>query len=142
MHELLHYNWPGNIRELRNVVERLVVFATDGIIKQEYLPFHTTETLEEHSAHSLLLSNNNTILSLQEEMEEHEKKVIERALRILNGNKLECAKQLGVTRATLYNRLKNLDYNKPSLLYIGIVLHYIICANRTRGGIHMTNKDH
>lgn len=108
MHELLHYNWPGNIRELRNVVERLVVFATDGIIKQEYLPFHTTETLDDHSAHSLILSNNNTILSLQEEMEEHEKKVIERALRILNGNKLECAKQLGVTRATLYNRLKKL----------------------------------
>ncbi len=98
----------GNIRELRNVVERLVVFATDGIIKQEYLPFHTTETLDNHTAHSLLLSNNNTILSLQEEMDEHEKKVIERALRILNGNKLECAKQLGVTRATLYNRLKKL----------------------------------
>ncbi|MED3158435.1 sigma 54-interacting transcriptional regulator, partial [Bacillus thuringiensis] len=108
MHELLHYNWPGNIRELRNVVERLVVFATDGIIKQEYLPFHTTETLDNHTAHSLLLSNNNTILSLQEEMDEHEKKVIEKALRILNGNKLECAKQLGVTRATLYNRLKKL----------------------------------
>ncbi len=97
----------GNIRELRNVIERLVVFATDGIIKQEYLPFHTTETLDNHAAHSLLLSNNNTILSLQE-VEEHEKKVIERALRILNGNKLECAKQLGVTRATLYNRLKKL----------------------------------
>ena len=74
MHELLHYNWPGNIRELRNVIERLVVFATDGIIKQEYLPFHTTETLDNHAAHSLLLSNNHTILSLQEEMEEHEKK--------------------------------------------------------------------
>ncbi|MET7016881.1 sigma-54 interaction domain-containing protein [Bacillus mycoides] len=108
MHELLHYNWPGNIRELRNVVERLVVFATDGIIKQEYLPFHTNETLDNHTAQSLLLSNNNTILSLQEEMDEHEKKVIERALRILDGNKLECAKQLGVTRATLYNRLKRL----------------------------------
>ncbi|MFK4330224.1 transcriptional regulator with PAS, ATPase and Fis domain [Bacillus sp. RC240] len=108
MHELLHYNWPGNIRELRNVVERLVVFATDGIIKQEYLPFHTNDTLDNHTAQSLLLSNNNTILSLQEEMDEHEKKVIERALRILDGNKLECAKQLGVTRATLYNRLKRL----------------------------------
>ena len=117
-----------NIRELRNVVERLVVFATDGIIKQEYLPFHTTETLDNHAAHSLLLSNNNTILSLQEEMEEHEKKVIERALRILNGNKLECAKQLGVTRATLYNRLKSSGYNKPYLLYIGIVFAlYNLC---------------
>ncbi|KFN00982.1 AAA family ATPase [Bacillus clarus] len=108
MHELLHYNWPGNIRELRNVIERLVVFATDGIIKQEYLPFHTNNTSEEITSHSLLANNSNSILSLQEEMEQYEKKVIERALRILNGNKLECAKQLGVTRATLYNRLKRL----------------------------------
>ncbi|MEC2721155.1 helix-turn-helix domain-containing protein, partial [Bacillus cereus] len=66
------------------------------------------ETLDNQTAHSLVLSNNTTILSLPEEMDEHEKKVIERALRILNGNKLECAKQLGVTRATLYNRLKKL----------------------------------
>lgn len=108
MHELLHYDWPGNIRELRNVIERLVVFATDGIIKQEYLPFHTNNTPEEIVSHYPLVSNNNTIFSLQEEMDQHEKKVIERALRILNGNKLECAKQLGVTRATLYNRLKRL----------------------------------
>ncbi|PGC23081.1 sigma-54-dependent Fis family transcriptional regulator [Bacillus pseudomycoides] len=108
MHELLHYDWPGNIRELRNVIERLVVFTTDGIIKQEYLPFHTNNTPEEIASHYPLVSNNNTIFSLQEEMDQHEKKVIERALRILNGNKLECAKQLGVTRATLYNRLKRL----------------------------------
>ncbi|MGR5939367.1 hypothetical protein ACT7CW_03285 [Bacillus pacificus] len=36
------------------LLERLVVFATDGIIKQEYLPFHTTETLDNHAAHSLI----------------------------------------------------------------------------------------
>ena len=107
MHELLHYNWPGNIRELRNVVERLVVFATDGIIKQEYLPFHTTETLDNHTAHSYYSA---TIIQsfLYKKRWMSMKKVIERALRILNGNKLECAKQLGVTRATLYNRLKKL----------------------------------
>ncbi|MEH7457211.1 sigma-54-dependent Fis family transcriptional regulator [Bacillus pseudomycoides] len=107
MHELLHHNWPGNIRELRNVIERLVVFATDGVIKQEYLPFHTNSASQELTSHSSL-GGNNTILTLQEEMEQHEKKILERALRILNGNKLECAKQLGVTRATLYNRLKRL----------------------------------
>ena len=38
VNELIHYNWPGNIRELHNVIERLVVFATDGVIKREYLP--------------------------------------------------------------------------------------------------------
>ncbi len=114
MHELLHYNWPGNIRELRNSIERLIVFATDGVIKREYLPFHTKSIRFEssvQSANHVLLENDCTILPLQEEMNQHEKKVIERALHLLDGNKLECAKQLGITRATLYNRLKRLGLN-------------------------------
>ena len=48
------------------------------------------------------------ILPLQDEMDQHERKVLEKALQIANGNKLECAKKLGITRATLYNRLKRL----------------------------------
>ncbi|MCM3734373.1 sigma 54-interacting transcriptional regulator [Bacillus cytotoxicus] len=114
MHELLRYDWPGNIRELRNVIERLIVFATDGVIKREYLPFHTKNISFEsavQTASHVLLENDCTILPLQEEMAQHEKKIIERALHILDGNKLECAKQLGITRATLYNRLKRLGLN-------------------------------
>lgn len=115
MHELLNYDWPGNIRELRNAVERLVVFATDGIMKKEDLPFvpqssskhtevihmydHPTESIDE-------------LLTLQEELENHERKIIERALKIENGNKMACAKKLGITRATLYNRMKKLGMSK------------------------------
>ncbi|MFD0828139.1 sigma-54 interaction domain-containing protein [Neobacillus sp. M.A.Huq-85] len=108
--EMFQYDWPGNIRELRNVAERLVVFATDGVIKKEYLPFITNHE-RIHNAekpYNNLIDNDDTILSLQEEMEQHEKKVLEKALRIVNGNKLECARRLGITRATLYNRLKRL----------------------------------
>lgn len=116
MHELLHYDWPGNIRELRNIAERLVVFTTDGVIKKDYLPFYGNSTNNEDdqvataSLHTQKenLETEGTILPLQTEMDQHEKKVIERALHKLNGNKLECAKQLGITRATLYNRLKRL----------------------------------
>ncbi|MFJ5713969.1 sigma-54 interaction domain-containing protein [Neobacillus sp. NPDC093127] len=111
MQELLRYHWPGNIRELRNITERLVVFATDGVIKKDYLPFSTSSLSLENNG---MISSNtpeekdDTILSLQEEMDQHEKKVIERALKIVDGNKMECAKHLGITRATLYNRLKRL----------------------------------
>jgi transcriptional regulator with PAS, ATPase and Fis domain len=111
MKAMLHYNWPGNIRELRNTVERLVVFATDGVFRKEYLLFTATES--DHNTRTLPAFNENietddSILLLQEEMDQHEKKVIERALQIVNGNKLECARRLGITRASLYNRLKRL----------------------------------
>lgn len=112
--EMLRYDWPGNIRELRNIVERLIVFATDGVIKREYLPFNTSNISFESTpknASTVIKENDSTILPLQEEMNQHEKKIIERALQILNGNKVECAKQLGITRATLYNRLKRLGIN-------------------------------
>jgi transcriptional regulator with PAS, ATPase and Fis domain len=111
IHELLRYDWPGNIRELRNVVERLVVFATDGVVKRGYLPFNSNSISFENSKNiepNVHIESDFTILSLQEEMDQHEKKVIERALHLSDGNKLICARQLGITRATLYNRLKRL----------------------------------
>lgn len=37
LEDLLQYDWPGNIRELRNTIERLVIFSTDGEVKREYL---------------------------------------------------------------------------------------------------------
>lgn len=110
MQEMMHYDWPGNIRELRNIAERLVVFATDGIIRKGYLPFVTDPLMqadtfsEEKTQHD----NEPAVLTLQEEMEAYEKRIIQRALQQADGNKVDCAKQLGITRATLYNRMKRL----------------------------------
>ncbi|SUV10106.1 sensory box sigma-54 dependent DNA-binding response regulator [Cytobacillus firmus] len=111
MQEMLQYDWPGNVRELRNVVERLVVFATDGVIRKEYLPFHSAMSYP--AASDMDLQENSIeiktgIVPLQEEMDRHEKQVLEKALALTGGNKLECSKKLVITRATLYNRLKRL----------------------------------
>jgi PAS domain S-box-containing protein len=111
MQEMLQYDWPGNVRELRNVIERLVVFATDGVIRKEYLPFHSVMSYSAASDTDLLENNmemDMVILPLQEEMDHHERKVLDKALALTHGNKLECSKKLGITRATLYNRLKRL----------------------------------
>nr|WP_245350119.1 sigma 54-interacting transcriptional regulator [Cytobacillus eiseniae] len=111
MQEMLRYNWPGNVRELRNVVERLVVFATDGVIRGEYLPFnpHSADVVQDaFEMPSPTKVQDDPLLSLKDEMDQHEKKVLKRALNLANGNKLDCAKKLGITRATLYNRLKRL----------------------------------
>lgn len=111
MQAMLQYEWPGNVRELRNMVERLIVFATDGVIRKEYLLLTAADSDQNTSNLPSVnggIETDETILLLQEEMDRHEKKVIQRALQIVNGNKLECARQLGITRATLYNRLKRL----------------------------------
>ncbi|MED3737557.1 sigma 54-interacting transcriptional regulator [Virgibacillus pantothenticus] len=106
MQALLQHSWPGNIRELQNVIERLVVFAEDGEIHLEELPFdvdqsHTPSNFPPESA-----ANDNLALSTR--LEEVERKIILQELKKAGGNKLLCAKNLHITRATLYNRLKKL----------------------------------
>ncbi|CAM4022589.1 sigma-54 interaction domain-containing protein [Mesobacillus zeae] len=118
LHEMLQYHWPGNIRELRNVSERLVVFATDGLIKKEYLPSlkSSTPSKTKELLSDALPEADDVILPLKEEMERHEKMILKKALNLVNGNKAECAKLLGITRATLYNRLKRLCLELPPSL--------------------------
>ncbi|MGO0062508.1 sigma-54 interaction domain-containing protein [Brevibacillus fluminis] len=104
MQEMLAYQWPGNIRELRNTVERLVVFATDGIIKEEDLTF--PQQAKQKTYASLLPDE---LINLQQELDVHEKKVILHALELEKGNKLAAAKRLGISRATLYNKMSKLN---------------------------------
>ncbi|WP_412679640.1 sigma-54 interaction domain-containing protein [Brevibacillus choshinensis] len=100
MQYLLQYDWPGNIRELRNAIERLVVFATDGMVKEEDLPYSLQSQPKPSS-----IELPNDLISLQEELEAHERRVILRAIELENGNKQAAAKRLGISRATLYNKL-------------------------------------
>ncbi len=100
MQNLLHYDWPGNIRELRNAIERLVVFATDGTIKEEDLPYSL-----QSQPNPAPIELPDDLISLQEELEAHERRVIARAIELENGNKQAAAKRLGISRATLYNKL-------------------------------------
>nr|WP_082412108.1 sigma 54-interacting transcriptional regulator [Thalassobacillus devorans] len=103
---LLRHDWPGNIRELKNVVERLVVFSENGEIKKEDLPFDYETPVIPTSELSTYKGTESR--SLTERMNEVEKKMIINELEKVDGNKLACAKNLHITRATLYNRLKKL----------------------------------
>lgn len=111
MQSLLQHSWPGNIRELKNVVERLVVFSDNGNIKIEDLPIEM-ERISNPSSPTLdlqpvqLTSDEN--LSLSTQLQQYEKDIILRELSKVDGNKLECAKNLNITRATLYNRMNKL----------------------------------
>ncbi|MFD0697419.1 sigma-54 interaction domain-containing protein [Paenibacillus sp. GCM10027628] len=109
--DLLHYSWPGNIRELRNTIERLVVFAADGSVRRDDLPVSIYSS-QNNADTPLQEEASNVIHTLQEELEIHEKQIIVKALELEKGNKLAAAKRLGMSRATLYNRMNKLGFSE------------------------------
>jgi DNA-binding NtrC family response regulator len=87
---LLEHSWPGNIRELRNVLESAAILCDDGVIEPRHLSLHA-KTTQAPSSHNL-----GTI----------ERQTIENALRETGWNKSKAAQRLGLTRTQLYIRLR------------------------------------
>ncbi|MCW7753120.1 sigma-54 dependent transcriptional regulator [Desulfobotulus sp. H1] len=92
MDALLHHRWPGNVRELENVIERAVILCPSDTIREDHLPTDLANNLP--SGGSLT-----TLADL-------ERKAIFSTLEQTEGNKSEAARILGITRATLHNKLK------------------------------------
>ncbi|HEX2967637.1 MAG TPA: sigma-54 dependent transcriptional regulator [Bacteroidales bacterium] len=90
--KLIDYSWPGNIRELQNTIEKAVILSDDNIIKPEDLYLRPVTGDATPGSFTTL-----------EEMEET---MIRMALEKNNGNYTAAAEQLGITRQTLYNKMK------------------------------------
>ncbi len=90
--KLLNYSWPGNIRELQHTIEKAVILSDSSVLKPEDFYLRNVGSG----------SGNNTSSTL----EEVEKQLIQQALEKNNGNFTAAAEQLGITRQTLYNRMK------------------------------------
>jgi len=93
------YDWPGNVRELEHLVQRLIIFCDSNKVRVEDLPLFKKETCEGPNA------NSSTDLALKE----NEAKLIQKALKIAQGNKLKAAKLLGINPSTLYRKLKKIS---------------------------------
>ncbi|HEX2786612.1 MAG TPA: sigma-54 dependent transcriptional regulator [Ignavibacteria bacterium] len=96
---LLKYQWKGNIRELKNVIERAVILTSDNTIKKESLP---NEVLEYKLNPSDITELTDKNLTLEELEKIHIKKVLEDS----SHNKTIAVKRLGIGTATLYRKLK------------------------------------
>ena len=105
--KLMEYDWPGNIREMMNIVEQLVHLVDKEELDLEDLPkeFHrSNETEREENAGSSSFS-----YSLKEHKRNEEREIIIQALAEEHGNKSKTAERLGIHRSTLYEKLKKFN---------------------------------
>ena len=96
MEELVHYKWPGNIRELRNVIERIMILQTTESIDTDDLPLRTTHRSPAMPARPMEMVP----------LEVAEKNLILRSLEETKGNVTHAAKILGVSRDRLRYKVK------------------------------------
>jgi DNA-binding NtrC family response regulator len=119
--EIEGYQWPGNIRELKNAVQRAAVTRKGNIIETVRLPLirgsaqtRSTERDEPESALEPAVQKKSIGSTISGTLEEHEREVIIQACKASFGNLTKTAKMLGIGRATLYRKLEKfgLDYLK------------------------------
>lgn len=93
---LCEHSWPGNVRELQHAIEKAMILCDDHIVKPSDFMFRQYEP-----------SDNNTMASST--LEEMEEKLIAAAILRHQGNMTAVAAQLGITRQTLYNKIKKYE---------------------------------
>ena len=101
---LLNYNWPGNIRELRNLIERIAILSPDS-------PDKVSNIIKESLKTNLItkeLSENSLSVPLKEARENFEKEYLTNQLKKFGGNISKTADFIGMERSALHRKLKGL----------------------------------
>ena len=97
--KLLNYHWPGNIRELKHTVERAVILSDNAVLNEEDF------LLQGQPSQAKVKGNTSMTL------DEMEREMILNALHLNSGNHSAAAEQLGISRQTLYNKIKKMNLN-------------------------------
>jgi len=114
LEELKSYTWPGNVRELEGLVERYVALG-----ETDEAGFSTLrkliQNLKRHADELSTSSENKPVLKVRlGNMEDMERQIIEQAARITDGNKSHLARIFGLSRTTLWRKLKKMEQTEQS----------------------------
>lgn len=101
---LMHYEYPGNIRELENIVQRILVYCDGDVVE----PRHLVADLQENLAMAVRGNRQDW-----PPLEAHEKQYIMEVLDEVEGNKSAAAKILGIDRVSLWRKIKRYGLEKP-----------------------------
>jgi transcriptional regulator with PAS, ATPase and Fis domain len=101
---LIGYNWPGNIRELKNVLEQAAILSENGIIELRHLPDIFLKQNQMNVATKF-----NEKIALDERLKFMEKEMIVNALRKTGGIQVKAANMLGINQRSLWHRIKKLN---------------------------------
>jgi transcriptional regulator with PAS, ATPase and Fis domain len=105
---LLQYPWPGNVREMENAIRSAVIYSRDGKMTADTLPTHVVECISgpanDPSVAGFLAARKGE--SLENRIEVTEKDIIEQALLNNNFSRTNTAKNLKISRVTLYNKMR------------------------------------
>ena len=113
--QLSSYQWPGNVRELRNVVQRFYLVKTDTVVTVQDLPPEIQTDLESAAADSL----EHILGGYSGDLESIEARAIRRTIFAENGNLTRVAGFLGISRPTLYRKMKRYRILKSDVLRDG-----------------------
>lgn len=98
------YHWPGNVRQLENILERACAFCENNTIQIHDLAGSITSQNNDHPSIKGLAGH--TLAKIETE-------AILQTLHLCNGNKAESARQLGITEKSIYNKIKRLEIKLP-----------------------------
>ena len=109
---LEEYEWPGNIRELENIIESAAVIAENGYIEPAQLPAKITGLFNNSGTNEISLPVN---LPLDDRLNEIEKSMIIEALRKTGGVQVRATELLGINQRSLWHRIKKHGIDVKSL---------------------------
>ncbi len=98
---LMSYPWPGNVRQLKNVIENMIVMANGTELTVEQLP------IEIRPARPESIGGMNNLVGIS--IEQAEKELIKNTLKMVHGNREQAAKILGIGERTLYRKIKEYE---------------------------------